>query len=170
MTKLYMTELFKYRINLQPPKIDTANIQWYVHKNHYGNTWWYTSHSAKFEISNCTDAELYSVRNQNFADFENKKKEDFRYSEYEKKYGKKYPYTTNNYWLGVAAQTEIEKRTAVHPMLAEATSEEVEELFKRTAQQLVTKKLTGESESFKRQMILKDIELWRRTCQSASSQ
>lgn len=77
MAKLYMTELFKYRINLQPPKIDTANIQWYVHKNHYGDTWWCTSHSAKFEISNCTDAELYSIRNQNFADFENKKKKTF---------------------------------------------------------------------------------------------
>lgn len=167
MAKLYMTELFKYRTDLKPPKIDTANIQWYVHKNHYGDTWWCTSHSAKFEISNCTDAELYSIRNQNFADFENKKKEDFRYSEYEKKYGKKHPYATNSYWLGVKAQTEIEKRTAVHPMLMEATSEEVEELFRRTTQQLVTKKLTGESESFKRQMILKDIELWRKKCQSA---
>lgn len=166
MAKLYMTELFKYRTDLKPPKIDTANIQWYVHINHYGNTWWCAPHSAKFEISNCTDAELYSIRNQNFADFENKKIEDFRCSEYEKKYGKKYPYA-RSYWLGVEAQTEIEKRGAVHPMFLEATPEEVEELFKRTTQQLVTKKLTGESESFKRQMILKDIELWRKKCQSA---
>ena len=166
MAKLYMTELFKYQINLQQPKIDTANIQWYVHKDHYGATWRCTSHSAKFEISNCTDAELYSIRNKNFADFENKKIEDFRYSEYEKKYGKKYPYA-RSYWLGVKAQTEIEKRGAVHPMFLEATPEEVEELFKRTTQQLVTKKLTGESESFKRQMVLKDIELWRKKCQSA---
>lgn len=166
MTKLYMTELFKYRINLQQPKIDTANIQWYVHINHYGATWRHTSHSAKFEISNCTDAELYSVRNQNFADFENKKIKDFRYSEYEKKHGKKYQYA-RSYWLGVKAQTEIEKRGAVHPMFLEATPEEVEELFKRTTQQLVTKKLTGKSESFKHQMVLKDIELWRKKCQSA---
>lgn len=165
MAKLYMTELFKYQINLQQPKIDTADFQWYIHKNQYGATLC-TSHSAKFEISNCTDAELYSIRNQNFADFENKKIEDFRYSEYEKKYGTKYSFA-RSYWLGVKAQTEIEKRGAVHPMFLEATPEEVEELFKRTTQQLVTKKLTGESESFKRQMVLKDIELWRKKCQSA---
>lgn len=166
MAKLYMTELFKYRTDLKPPKIDAANIQWYVHKNHYGTPWWRTSHSAKFEISNCTDAELYSIRNQNFADFENKKIEETRLSEYKKRHGTKYSYA-GSYWLGVEAQTEIKKRGAVHPMFLEATPEEVEELFKRTTQQLVTKKLTGESESFKRQMILKDIELWRKKCQSA---
>ena len=60
MAKLYMTELFKYQTDLQPPKSTQQTFNGMYIKPLWRYMVALLRTAAKFEISNCTDAELYN--------------------------------------------------------------------------------------------------------------
>ena len=56
---------------------------------------------------------------------------------------------------------EINKRQAIHPLLANATKEQIDELYDRTVQNAVKTKLKGVPEPRNYKHLLNDIQLWR---------
>ena len=56
---------------------------------------------------------------------------------------------------------EINKRQAIHPLLADATKEQINELYDRTVKNAVKTKLKGVPEPRNYKQLLNDIQLWR---------
>ena len=56
---------------------------------------------------------------------------------------------------------EIAKRQAIHPLLLNATKEQIDELYDRTVKNAVKTKLKGVTQPRNYAHLLNDIQLWR---------
>lgn len=131
MKKIYSTTLFDYRCPLTPLGVVPT---WRIVRNYYYRPVWRCEQEHPFDVTTCKDDELYSLRNTSV----NKEDEHFQ-----------------------SIVAEINKRQAIHPLLADATKEQIDELYDRTVKNAVKTKLKGVPEPRNYKHLLNDIQLWR---------
>lgn len=134
MKKLYSTPLFDYRTSYTPINSDPG---WRLIFSSWSDTpYWRCEKTHGVELGTLKDIELYSIRNTCV------------------KRGEIDPFLTQ-------VVAEINKRQAVHPLLADATKEQIDELYDRTVKNAVKTKLKGVTEPRNYKHLLNDIQLWR---------
>lgn len=132
MKKLYSTALFAYRCPLTPVK---RTPRWYiVHK--YQTAYWRCDEYHRFDAITVADNELYALRNSAINRGED---DDFLKS----------------------LVAEINKRQIIHPLLLDATKEQIDELYERTIKNAVKTKIKGVQEPLFYKHLLNDIKIWR---------
>lgn len=133
MKKIYSTELFKYRTKYTPT---TKIPAWTLVHCTWGSPYWRCEERCSFDVRACKNDELYSIRNSAI----NRGSDD-------------------KFFKSIV--DEINKRQAVHPLLIEATLEEINELNERTIKNAVKTKLKGAQQPLHYTHLLNDIQLWR---------
>lgn len=131
MKKLYSTNLFAYRCPLTPLGVVPT---WRIVRGYYRRPVWRCEQEHPFEVATCKDDELYSLRNSSI----NVEDEHFE-----------------------SIVAEIEKRQIIHPLLLDATKEQIDELYERTIKNAVKTKIKGVQEPLFYKHLLNDIKIWR---------